>query len=124
MTSPDPSTPDADEFRLLVASIKDYAIFMLDPSGRIAMWNAGAKQIKGYLPEEVIGKHISVSYTPEDAANQRPQKLLAKAVADGRVEDLGWRVRKDGTRFWADVVITALRDDDGTLRGFAKSHAT
>jgi PAS domain S-box-containing protein len=107
-------------FQLLVASVKDYAIFMLDPSGRVATWNAGAEQIKGYRAEEVIGKDLSIFYTPEDAARGRPRMLLDAALADGRVEDEGWRVRKDGSRFWADVVITALRDADGTLRGFGK----
>ena len=93
---------------------------MLDPSGRVATWNAGAEQIKGYRAEEVIGKDLSIFYTPEDAARGRPRTLLDAALAEGRVEDEGWRVRKDGSRFWADVVITALRDPDGTLRGFGK----
>jgi len=110
---------DAQPFDLLVASVRDYAIFLLDPSGHVATWNAGAQLIKGYLPEEIIGKHISTFYTPEDLARSRPQALLAAAVDDGRVEDEGWRVRKDGTRFWADVVITAIVTD-GSLRGFVK----
>ena len=107
-------------FRALVASVKDYAIFMLDPSGRIETWNAGAEQTKGYTAEEIIGEHISRFYTPEDLARGLPATLLDAAVRDGRVEDEGWRVRKDGTRFWADVVITALLDDSGQLMGFAK----
>ena len=110
---------DEQRFELLVASIKDYAIFLLDPSGRVATWNAGARLIKGYLPEEIIGKHISIFYTPEDRARGRPQALLDRAIADGRVEDEGWRVRKDGIRFWADVVITAIVTE-GTFRGFIK----
>ena len=107
-------------FQLLVASIKDYAIFMLDPSGKIISWNAGAQRIKGYQPEEIIGQHISIFYTPEDLAQHRPQKLLDLALRDGRVEDTGWRVRKYGSRFWADVVITAVRDPSNGLTGFAK----
>jgi PAS domain S-box-containing protein len=110
---------DQQPFDLLVASVKDYAIFLLDPSGHIATWNAGAQLIKGYRPEEIIGKHISTFYTPEDLARGRPQALLKTALEEGRVEDEGWRVRKDGTRFWADVVITAIVTD-GALHGFVK----
>jgi PAS domain S-box-containing protein len=105
---------------LLVESVKDYAIFMLNPAGQVASWNAGAQLIKGYAPPEIIGQHFSVFYTPEDRAGKRPEKLLGAAAMDGRVEDEGWRVRKDGGRFWADVVITALRDGAGELVGFAK----
>ena len=105
-------------FDRLVASIKDYAIFLLDPGGHVATWNAGASLIKGYAADEVIGKHISVFYTPEDLARNRPQVLLAAAARDGRAEDEGWRVRKDGSRFWADVVITPL--DPGGAQGFIK----
>ena|SRR5689334_11726314 len=90
---------DEQPFDLLVASVRDYAIFLLDPAGHVATWNAGAQLIKGYRPEEIIGKHISTFYTPEDLAAGRPQALLAAAVSGGRVEDEGWRVRKDGTRF-------------------------
>ncbi len=123
--TPDDSSQDVPEneeqqFRLLVASIKDYAIYMLDPSGRVTTWNDGAQRIKGYRPEEIIGRHFSRFYTPEDIARGRPQVLLEAANAQGRVEDEGWRVRKDGSRFWADVVITALRGADGKLQGFAK----
>ncbi len=122
MTTRDPHAPGGGErqFQLLVESIKDYAIFMLDPSGRIATWNAGAQRIKGYRPDEVIGKEFSIFYTREDLEQQRPRLLLETARREGRVEDEGWRVRKDGTRFWADVVITALRDESGQLQGFAK----
>ncbi len=109
-----------ERFRALVSSVKDYAIFMLDPSGRIETWNAGAERTKGYTANEIIGQHMSRFYTPEDLARGLPAKLLAEAVRDGRVEIEGWRVRKDGTRFWADVVITALVDDRGELMGFAK----
>jgi PAS domain S-box-containing protein len=126
MTTRDPNPPankrdgEEQQFQLLVASIKDYAIFMLDPSGHVTTWNAGAQHIKGYRPEEVIGKDISIFYPPEDVARQRPHALLDTARAEGRVEDEGWRVRKDGSHFWADVVITALRDQAGNLQGFAK----
>ena len=114
------SAPDNEQFRLLVSSIKDYAIFMLDPEGHVTTWNDGAQRTKGYRPEEIIGKSLSIFYTPEDVAARRPQHLLNVARADGRVEDEGWRVRKDGSRFWADVVITALRDPAGRHVGFAK----
>ena len=118
---PEGSVPiDERQFELLVASVKDYAIFMLDPGGHVRSWNAGAQQIKGYRADEVIGQHMSIFYTPEDAARDRPRELLDAALAQGRIEDEGWRVRKDGSHFWADVVITALRDSNGTLRGFGK----
>jgi PAS domain S-box-containing protein len=116
----DPATVGEDQFRLLVESVKDYAIFMLDPAGRITTWNSGAQKIKGYLSEEAVGKPMSIFYTPEDLATHKPQHLLDTAIAEGRVEDEGWRVRKDGTRFWADVIITALRAPAGQLVGFAK----
>jgi PAS domain S-box-containing protein len=105
-------------FRLLVSSVKEYAIFLLDPEGHIATWNAGAQRIKGYAPEEIIGQHFSRFYPPED--QWKPPKELEIAIRDGSVEDEGWRVRKDGTRFWANVVITAVRDEHGELRGFTK----
>jgi PAS domain S-box-containing protein len=108
------------DLRLLVARVKDYAIFMLDPTGKVASWNEGAERIKGYKAQEIIGKSMSTFYARDDAAKGHPAELLEQAKKDGRVEEEGWRVRKDGTRFWADVVITALRDDDGELRGFAK----
>jgi PAS domain S-box-containing protein len=108
------------EFRTLVNAVKDYAIFMVDPDGHVATWNEGAHALKGYEPDEIIGGHLSRFYTPEEAAAGRPAQLLAIAARDGRVEDVGWRVRKDGTRFWADVVLTAVRGTDGELRGFLK----
>ncbi len=101
-------------------SIRDYAVFLLDGEGRVQTWNAGAALIKGYQREEIVGKPIELFYTPEDRESGRPAALLAQAVRDGRVEDEGWRVRKDGTRFWADVVITALQNEAGQLIGFAK----
>ncbi|HLJ75744.1 MAG TPA: PAS domain S-box protein, partial [Thermoanaerobaculia bacterium] len=106
--------------RLLVESVQDYAIFMLNPEGRVSSWNHGAERIKGYTPEQIIGKHFSVFYTPEDRAAKKPEHNLELARREGRMEEEGWRVRKDGTRFWANVVITAVHDDSGELRGFAK----
>src|SRR5215470_8572077 len=109
-----------ERFRALVSSVKDYAILMLDPSGRIETWNLGAERAKGYTADEIIGEHMSRFYTPEDLARGLPETLLAAARRDGRVENEGWRVRKDGTRFWADVVITALTDEQGQLVGYIK----
>jgi PAS domain S-box-containing protein len=107
-------------YRLLVESIVDYAIFVLDPQGRIASWNPGAERLKGYTQREIVGRHFSVFYGPEDLAAKKPERELELAERNGRVEDEGWRLRKDGTRFWANVVITALRDASGTTVGFAK----
>lgn len=107
-------------FRLLVESVQDYAIFMLDAEGRVVTWNAGAERIKQYRREEVLGKHVSIFYPPEDVAGGKPERNLEAAIRDGRREEEGWRVRKDGSRFWANVVITPVFDPSGTLRGFAK----
>jgi PAS domain S-box-containing protein len=107
-------------YRLLVESVKDYAIFALDPNGYVVSWNPGAQRFKGYTASEIIGKHFSVFYPPEDLAARKPQIELEIAADVGRLEDEGWRVRKDGTQFWANVVITALRGPDGELVGFAK----
>ncbi len=107
-------------FRLLVANVKDYAIFMLDPGGHIISWNAGAQRIKQYKPEEILGKHFSIFYPQVDIINKKPERELEIALRDGSVEDEGWRVRKDGTRFWANVIITAVYDAEHKLRGFAK----
>jgi PAS domain S-box-containing protein len=109
-----------ERFRLLVHSVKDYAIFMLDPSGIISSWNEGAQRIKGYTRDEIVGRHFSTFYPPEDNAAGKPAWELEVAVRDGSVEDEGWRVRKDGTRFWANVVITAVRNPNGELLGFTK----
>jgi PAS domain S-box-containing protein len=109
-----------ERFRLLVQGVRDYAIFMLDPRGQVSSWNEGAQRIKGYTAGEIIGKHFSVFYTHEDVRAGKPQLNLKRAVEEGRIEDEGWRVRKDGSRFWASVVITALRDDSGALYGFSK----
>ena len=109
-----------ERFRLLVEAVEDYAIFMLDPDGRVVSWNAGAERIKGYAAHEIIGKHFSVFY-PEDARRKKwPEQELALAREHGRFEDEGPRLRKDGTTFWANVVIAAVSERDGTLRGFAK----
>jgi len=107
-------------FRLLVQGVTDYAIYMLDTEGRVTNWNAGAERIKGYAPDEIIGEHFSRFYTPEDFDAGVPFKALETARTTGRYEAEGWRVRKDGTRFWASVVIDAVNDDDGELIGFAK----
>jgi PAS domain S-box-containing protein len=109
-----------ERFRLLVEGVKDYAIFMLDPEGRIASWNAGAEGIQGYRAEEIIGKHFSTFYTEEDVERGHPEEELRVAAEEGRYEEEGLRVRKDGSRFWASVVVTALRDEEGRLRGFSK----
>lgn len=109
-----------ETFRLLVEAVTDYAIFLLGPDGRIRTWNLGAQRIKGYTAEEVIGQHFSIFYTPEERELGRPERNLADAARQGRVEDEGWRVRKDGSRFWADVVITRLLDRSGRLYGFGK----
>jgi PAS domain S-box-containing protein len=115
-----PVVVNAALFQRLVESVRDYAIFALDATGHIITWNAGAMRFKGYTAEEIIGRHFSTFYPPEDVAAGKPEHELEVATELGRVEDEGWRVRKDGTRFWANVVITALRDDDGRLIGFAK----
>lgn len=109
-----------ERFRLMVDNVRDYAIFMLDTEGRVASWNRGAQQIKGYLPDEILGRHFSTFYPPDVVAGGWPERELQIAMAEGRVEDESWRVRKDGTRFWASVVITALHDDEGKHIGFAK----
>jgi PAS domain S-box-containing protein len=109
-----------ERLRLLVESVRDYAIFMLDPDGTVRGWNSGAQAIKGYSADEIIGRHFSVFYTPEDQRAGKPATELEQALVAGRVEDEGWRVRKDGTLFWANVVITAVRDATGKLIGFAK----
>ena len=121
---PDPAPlPDLgvpDPFRRLVEGTRDYAIFLLDLEGRVRSWNAGAQRIKGYAAGDILGQHFSRFYPPEAVARRWPQHELAMAREQGRFEDEGWRVRKDGSRFWANVVITALRDDGGAVRGFSK----
>jgi PAS domain S-box-containing protein len=120
-TSKNQSVSKSDQierYRLLVESIQDYAIFMLDPSGHVASWNAGARRLKGYEENEIIGKHFSIFY-PEETKSKTDWEL-EEAIKYGRFEDENWRIRKDGSRFWANVVITALFDNQGTLQGFAK----
>ncbi|OWO95558.1 hybrid sensor histidine kinase/response regulator [Rhizobium esperanzae] len=109
-----------EQFRRLVQGVSDYAIYMLDPDGNVSSWNFGAERIKGYRPDEIIGRHFSTFYTPEDRAAGLPEKALRVARAEGRFEREGWRVRKDGSRFWASVVVDAIRDEDGEVLGFAK----
>ncbi|UIJ74137.1 PAS domain-containing sensor histidine kinase [Aurantimonas sp. HBX-1] len=109
-----------EQFRLLVNGVTDYAIFMLDPSGRVTNWNLGAQRIKGYRPDEIVGEHFSRFYTPEDRARGEPERGLRTALVEGRFETEGWRVRKDGTRFRANVVIDRIDDDAGAVLGFAK----
>src|SRR5437667_5791987 len=112
---------DSEErFRLLVDGAEDYAIFMLDPQGYVTSWNPGAERIKGYREAEIIGKHFSCFYPPERVEARYPDRELKVAAAKGRFEDEGWRLRKDGSRFWANVIITALRDESGKLKGFSK----
>ena len=111
---------EAERLRLFVTGVTDYAIYVLSPEGIVSSWNAGARRFKGYTSEEIIGRHFSTFYTEEDKASGLPARALATAVAEGKFEDEGWRVRKDGTRFWASVVIDAIRDETGVLRGFAK----
>src|ERR1700689_655537 len=109
-----------ERFRLLVESVRDYAIFMLDPHGHILTWNAGAQRFKGYQAHEIIGQHFSRFYPPEALARGLPAHELEVASKTGAFEDEGWRVRKDGTMFWANVVITAVRNVDGKKIGFAR----
>ena len=109
-----------EQFRLLVQGVTDYAIYMLTPEGEVSSWNPGAQRIKGYEPSEIIGQHFSRFYTEEDRAAELPQKALEIAAKEGRFEKEGWRVRKDGTRFWASVIIDAIHGEDGSLIGFAK----
>jgi PAS domain S-box-containing protein len=122
----EPETASADLLELarsgfeLLREVKDYAIYMIDPSGIVLSWNEGASAIKGYAAEEIVGEHFSRFFTEEDRANGRPQRLLRVACDEGRVEDQAWRLRKDGTRFWADVVITAIHGQGGRVQGFVK----
>lgn len=109
-----------EKFRLMVASVQDYAIIMLDPKGHVISWNAGAERIKGWSEKEIIGQSFERFYSDEDLKAGKTAFELKMAVQEGRFEDNGWRLRKDGTRFWANVIITALKDDKGELRGFSK----
>jgi PAS domain S-box-containing protein len=109
-----------ERFRMLVDAVQDYAIFMLDELGHVSSWNTGAQRLKGYAVSEIIGKHFSIFYPEEDLRAGKPKRELEIAAKEGRLEDEGWRLRKDGSRFWANVIITALRDDTGRLVGFGK----
>ena len=115
-----PEGTSSELLQLLVDSIKDYAIIMLDPEGRVLTWSPAAEAIKGWKADEIVGEHFSRFYTPEDIQKSKPKTELETAVRLGRYEDEGWRIRKDGTRFWANVVVTSLRDKQGNLRGFGK----
>src|SRR5438067_2282217 len=109
-----------EKFRLLVDGVRDYALYLLDASGNVESWNSGAERIKGFRAEEVVGRHFSMFYPPEAVAAGDPARALATAAAEGHAVEDGWRVRKDGSRFWASVVLTALWDEAGRLRGYAK----
>jgi PAS domain S-box-containing protein len=118
--SADPQWHAEEQFRLVVESVKDYAIFMLDQLGKVVSWNEGAERIKGYTASEIIGRHFSVFYTPEDTKSGAPEETLRIAARDGRSEREGWRVRKDGSRFWADAVVTALKGPESRPMAFLK----
>jgi len=110
----------SDMLRLLVESVRDYAIILLDPKGHVLSWSPTAERLKGWTADEIIGRHFSAFYPPEDNASHKTAMELSVAEKDGRFEDQGWRVRKDGKRFWANVILTALRDETGKLIGFGK----
>jgi PAS domain S-box-containing protein len=114
------SLSEEQRMRLLVRSVTDYAIYLLDPEGKVATWNPGAERFKGYQAEEIIGRHFSSFFTPEDVASDLPGRALRTAAREGRFEAEGWRLRKDGTRFWVHAIIDPIRGDDGELIGFAK----
>src|SRR5450830_1929808 len=116
----DAELTDAQQFQLAVSSIRDYAIYMLDIDGRITTWNSGAERFKGYTEQEILGTHFSRFYTEDDQQAGLPARALHIALTEGKFEAEGWRVRKDGARFWASVVIDPIRDRDGRLLGFAK----
>ncbi|AJQ46302.1 MULTISPECIES: two-component system sensor histidine kinase NtrB [Pseudomonas] len=110
----------AHRYEQLVQSVVDYAIYMLNPAGHVVSWNAGAQRIKGYRADEVIGQHFSLFFTPQDCADGRPERLLRQALEQGVAQDEGWRVRKDGTQFWALAALDVIRDDQGQIIGLAK----
>ena len=113
----------AEQFHILVDSVEEYAIYLLDPDGTVVTWNTGAQKIKGYKPEEIIGKNFACFYTSEDVAVGKPQRNLREAARRGYICDQGLRVHKDGSTFEAEAILTALRNDEGKLRGIPKSHA-
>ena len=106
-----PSSVNDGQYRLLVEAVTDYAIYMLDPNGIVVSWNAGAERFKGYASSEVVGRHFSIFYTPQDQANGEPRRALDTALSEGRFESEGWRIRKDGSRFWASVIVEPIRKD-------------
>src|SRR5213594_3864879 len=110
----------AEQFHILVDSVEEYAIHLLDPNGNVVTWNTGAQKIKGYTAEEIVGKNFACFYTAEDVAAEKPQRNLREAARRGHFRDQGLRVRKDGSTFEAEIIITALHDDTGNLRGFSK----
>src|SRR5439155_25478788 len=109
-----------ERLRLMIENVKDYAIFLLDPQGRVASWNPGAERMKGYAVEEIIGQHFSRFYAPEDTTSGKPARELEIAATTGHFEEEGWRIRKDGSRFWASIVLSAVRNRAGELIGFTK----
>jgi PAS domain S-box-containing protein len=111
---------DERRYQYLITGINDYAIYMLDPQGHVSSWNAGANRFKGYVAHEILGQHFSRFYTDEDRADGLPERALQTALSEGKYESEGWRVRKDGTRFWAHVVLDPIYNEDGILLGFAK----
>src|ERR671915_2286199 len=111
---------DAKRFQLLVEAVTDYALYLLDLDGTIVSWNTGAQRIKGYTADEIIGKNFSTFFTPEDRAAGKPARALQIAASVGRFEDEAWRMRKDGSRFWASAILAAVRAPDGAVIGFAK----
>ena len=117
---PKDSLISENPFKLLIQSIVDYAIYMLDPDGNVTSWNAGAERIKGFKADEIVGKHFSTFYTQEDRGAGMPQKVLETARREGKYAGEGWRVRKDGSRFWASIVVDRINDPSGELIGFAK----
>ncbi|MES2938500.1 MAG: PAS domain S-box protein [Pseudomonadota bacterium] len=120
LADPRPDSSVEQRLQLLIDAVVDYGIFVLDTEGRVSSWNSGAQKLKGYTRQEILGQHFSVFYPPESVASGWPQEELRRARQNGRFEDEGWRLRKDGSRFWANVVITALHQPDGTLAGYAK----
>jgi PAS domain S-box-containing protein len=115
-----PAADPPELLGLLVDAVEEYALFMLDPQGVVMTWNPGARRIKGFTRDEIVGRHFSAFYTDDEIRAGKPERELRRAVTEGRSRDEGWRVRKDGSRFWANVLITAVYGDDGQLEGFAK----
>ncbi|HEY0114468.1 MAG TPA: PAS domain S-box protein, partial [Allosphingosinicella sp.] len=117
---PEPPAAQEQRFQTLVNAVLDYAIYMIGADGTVLTWNPGARRFKGYEPEEIVGRPYSTFFLPEDRESGLPERILGTAAREGRFEGEGWRLRKDGTRFWAHAVVDAIRDGDGKLSGFAK----